>query len=98
MFSVMSLQEYVESQQWRIKPLDANVDDMFRADMVLVGVSSAGEGSLYARGYIFNDSRDLFDDGEVVCTSTIKEIREVEGVRYIETRNTLYRVIGEISK
>lgn len=89
--------EYLQMERDRVLPLDAPIEDKFHADMVLIEVGSFGEDrGYYARGYIFNDSRGVFRNAEIVRTSTIKQIHSAEGVEYIETRNAVYRVIGLI--
>ena len=95
----MSMSKELEiygTESWRVLPVDAKLSDKFRADMILLGIGefpAEMNGGSYARGRIFNDSRGIFLDGEVVRTSTIKDQFELNGVRYIETRNTLYKLI-----
>lgn len=80
-------------KDWRILPLDAKPEDKFRADMVLVSYDRFPTGAMFAYGYVYNDSRELFHDGQDVRTSTIKNVYREDGVTYIETRNTIYRLI-----
>lgn len=46
-------------------------------------------------GAIYNDSRDKFPDGEFIRSSTIVDDSVRDGVRYIETRNSIYEVIEQ---
>lgn len=80
-------------KSWRILPLDAKPEDKFRADMVLASYHDFPSGAMSAYGYIYNDSRELFHDGQDIRTSAIKNVYREEGVTYIETRNTIYRLI-----
>lgn len=89
--------EILEGAHWRILQKDAAPADKFRADMELICIGEFSEGDQFARGLIWNDSRGIFFDGEVVRTSVIKDIYEVDGETFIETRNTLYRVIGDVN-
>ena len=94
----MSLtREILEGAGWRILPKDAAPTEKFRADMGLISIGKFPEGENYARGYIVNDSRGIFPDGEIIRTSVIKDIYEVDGETIIETRNTLYRVTGDVN-
>lgn len=81
-------------KSWRILPLDAEREDKFRADMVLLSYHHFSSGAgVSAYGYIYNDSRELFHDGQDVRTSVVKNVFAEGGFTYIETRNTVYRVI-----
>lgn len=48
-------------------------------------------------GYIFEDTHTHgnhpFPNGSYIFTSTIQDITQVEGVTYIITRNTVYKLI-----
>lgn len=86
--------EFFGDSSWRILPLDAKPEDKFVADMVFDSLDSKMfVGHTVAHGYIYNDSRGIFRDGDPVRTSTVKQIIEVDGETYIETRNTMYRLI-----
>lgn len=88
------LKEMLEGSQWRILPLDALPEDKFVAQMVFRSLDSEMfPGSTVAHGYIYNDSRGLFEDGEPVRTSAVKQMFSVDGEHFIETRNTIYRLI-----
>lgn len=91
----MSLtREILEGSAWRILPLDAKPEDKFVAEMRLNRLDSdMFPGHTVAHGNVFNDSRGIFPDGERVRTSTIVRIFNVDGDDYIETRNTLYKMI-----
>lgn len=91
----MSLtREILEGSSWRVLPLDAKPEDKFVAEMELIALdSNMFPGHTVAHGYVRNDSRGIFFDGERVRTSSIARIFEVDGVEFIETRNTLYKMI-----
>lgn len=84
-----------EVEGWRVLPEDAKVSEKFKADMMLleIGTFFNPDHGQFARGRIFNDSRGIFRDGDVVRTSTIKDRFELNGVKYIETRNTIYKLV-----
>lgn len=90
------LREMLEGSKWRILPLDALPSDKFVAEMVFKRLDDEMfPGHTVAHGNIYNDSRGLFRDGEPVRTSSIKDIHNVNGVTYIETRNTMYKLIEQ---
>lgn len=90
------VREFFGDSSWRILPLDAKPEDKFVAEMVFNRLDTEMfPGSTVAHGRIYNDSRGIFVDGEVVRTSTVKQIVEIDGETYIETRNTMYRLIKE---
>lgn len=92
---IMSLQALFEQDDsWRILPLDAAPEDKFVADMVFKCLDNEMfPGHTVAHGYIYNDSRGLFRDGDKVRTSSVKRVVEIAGATYIETRNTMYKLI-----
>ena len=92
----MSLtKEILEGNTWRILPLDALPEDKFVADMVFKTLDTYQfPGHTVAHGFIYNDSRGIFPDGSPVRTSPVARIFEVDGVQFIETRNTIYKIIG----
>lgn len=92
---IMSLQELFEQDDsWRILPLDAVPEDKFVADMVFKSLDTEMfPGHTVAHGYIYNDSRNLFRDGDKARTSSVKRVVEIDGATYIETRNTMYKLI-----
>lgn len=49
-----------------------------------------------AFGHIYNDKRGRFPDGTEVKTSLVKEIVVKEDTTYIVTRNSVYKVVGEL--
>jgi hypothetical protein len=86
--------EFFGDPSWRILPEDAIPQDKFVADMKLIRLDSEMfPGSKVAHGRVYNDSRGIFRDGDVVRTSVIKDIYEKDGHIYIETRNTMYRLV-----
>jgi hypothetical protein len=46
-------------------------------------------------GLIYNDSRDRFNDGDSVVTSSIVSLSMEDGYVLLETVNTTYRIITE---
>lgn len=87
--------EFFGDSSWRILPLDAAPADKFVAEMVFKRLDDVMfPGHTVAHGLIYNDSRGIFRDGEPVRTSTVKQIVEIAGDLYIETRNTMYKVIN----
>lgn len=92
----MSLtRELLEGNSWRVLPLDALPQDKFVAEMVFRGLDTTMfPGHTVAHGFIYNDSRGIFMDGEPVRTSTVANIYIVGGTYFIETRNTIYKIIG----
>lgn len=90
----MSLSQELEDRSWRILPLDAKPEDKFTAEMVFESIYAIGVDTFVATGYIYNDSRNLFPDGSPVRTSPIKDVYAQDGQQYIETRNTMYKIIG----
>lgn len=91
----MSLtREILEGSSWRMLPLDALPEDKFVADMVFDSLdTNMFPGHTVAHGFVYNDSRGIFNDGCPVRTSTVVRIFSVEGEQFIETRNTIYRLI-----
>lgn len=87
--------EFFGDSSWRILPLDAAPADKFVAEMVFKRLDDEMfPGHTVAHGLIYKDSRGIFRDGEPVRTSTVKQIVEINGELYIETRNTMYKVIN----
>lgn len=90
------VKEFFGDSSWRILPLDAAPADKFVAEMVFGRLDhDMFPGSTVAHGHIYNDSRGIFRDGDRVRTSTVKQIVEIDGVTYIETRNTMYKLIEQ---
>lgn len=90
------IKELTGDTSWRILPLDALPEDKFVADMVFRSFDAQMfPGSTVAHGYIYNDSRGIFPDGSPVRTSGVKRIFTVGNDNFIETRNTIYRVIDK---
>jgi hypothetical protein len=88
------VKEFFGDSSWRILPLDAKPEDKFMAEMVFDRLDNESfPGHEVAHGRIYNDSRGIFLDGERVRTSTVKNIFTNDGETYIETRNTLYKLI-----
>ena len=87
--------EILEGSAWRVLPLDALPEDKFVADMVFHSLDTKMfPGHTVAHGFIHNDSRGIFNDGDPVRTSTVARVFSVDGTQYIETRNTIYKIIG----
>ncbi len=63
--------------------------------MQLIDIGIFPDGGHYARGKIYEDGRGIFLDGEILRTSVIKNIYEVDGEIFIETRNTVYHITGD---
>lgn len=90
------VKEFFGDISWRVLPLDAAPADKFVAEMVFSSLDTEMfPGSTVAHGYIYNDSRGVFRDGDRVRTSTVKQIVEIHGETYIETRNTMYKLIKQ---
>lgn len=90
------VKEFFGDSSWRILPLDAAPEDKFVAEMVFGRLDDQlFPGSVVAHGYVYNDSRYIFSDGDAVRTSTVKQIVEIDGEIYIETRNTMYKLIDK---
>lgn len=87
------IKEYGTHAEWRILPVGAPVADKHKADLHLIRFGTFASGEEYAYGLIFNDSRHLFLDNTDVRTSMIVDKYEIDGVKYVETRNTLYKLI-----
>jgi hypothetical protein len=88
--------EFFGDSSWRILPLDTAPADKFVAEMVFGRFDDQMfPGSTVAHGHIYNDSRGIFYDGSPVRTSTVKQVVEIDGVTYIETRNTMYKLIDK---
>lgn len=88
------LSEILGDSSWRILPLDAMPGEKFVADMKFRSLDTKMfPGHTVAHGYIYNDSRCIFQDGEVIRTSTVKRMFTVGDEHFIETRNTIYRLI-----
>lgn len=88
------LSEILGDSSWRILPLDTLPADKFVADMKFRSLDTKMfPGHTVAHGYIYNDSRGIFQDGEVIRTSTVKQMFTVGDEHFIETRNTIYRLI-----
>ena len=88
--------EFFGDRSWRVLPLDALPSEKFVADMVFDSLDfEMFPGDVVAHGRIYNDSRGIFFDGERVRTSSVKQIVEVGGQMYVETRNTMYRLIDK---
>lgn len=87
--------EILEGSSWRMLPLDTLPADKFVADMVFDCFDDIiFPGVTVARGFIYNDSRGIFYDGDPVRTSTVVRVFSVDGQQFIETRNTIYKIIG----
>lgn len=90
------VKEFFGDSSWRILPADARPADKFVAEMVFHRLDTdMFPGSTVAHGYVYNDSRGIFRDGDRVRTSTVKQIVEIDGEVYIETRNTMYKLIKQ---
>jgi hypothetical protein len=90
------VKEFFGDSSWRILPLDTAPADKFVAEMVFGRFDDQMfPGSTVAHGHIYNDSRGIFYDGSPVRTSTVKQVVEIDGVTYIETRNTMYKLIDK---
>lgn len=90
------VKEFFGDSSWRILPLDAKPADKFVAEMVFSRFDDLMfPGHTVAHGHIYNDSRGIFRDGEPVRTSTVKQVVEIDGEKYIETRNTMYKLIDK---
>ena len=88
--------EFFGDSSWRIKPLDALPSEKFVAEMVFKRLDDQMfPGHTVVHGLIYNDSRGIFRDGDRVRTSTVKQIVEIDGELYIETRNTMYKLIEQ---
>lgn len=92
----MSLtREVLEGTSWRMLPLDALPEDKFVADMKFECFDDIlFPGVTVAHGRVYNDSRGIFCNGEMVRTSTVVRVFSVGDEQFIETRNTIYRIIG----
>lgn len=89
------LKEIFEGSEWRVLPEDALPVDKFVAEIRFSRFDTdMFPGSTVAHGHIFNDSRGIFQDGDRVRTSAVKRVVEVDGEVYIETRNTMYKVLN----
>lgn len=84
----------MSGKDWRIKPVDAQREDKYKADMAFTRFIQHTDDQYFATGFVYNDSRSLFLDGDSVRTSLVKDVFEVDGEVFIETRNTIYRVIN----
>ncbi len=90
------VKEFFGDSSWRILPVDAKPEDKFVAEMVFERLDNEMfPGSTVAHGFIYNDSRGIFLDGDRVRTSTVKQIVEIDGDTYIETRNTMYKLVDK---
>jgi len=90
------VKEFFGDSSWRILPLDAAPSDKFVAEMVFSRLDDQlFPGHTVAHGYVYNDSRGIFSDGDPVRTSTVKQVVEIDGEMYIETRNTMYKLIDK---
>lgn len=90
------VKEFFGDSSWRILPEDALPEDKFVAEMRFGRFDTEMfPGSTVAHGHIFNDSRGIFLDGDRVRTSAIKATYVIDGQPYIETRNTVYKVINK---
>lgn len=87
--------EILEGSSWRMLPLDTLPEDKFVAEMVFDSFdTNMFPGHTVARGFIYNDSRGIFCDGDPVRTSTVARVFSVDDQQFIETRNTIYKIIG----
>lgn len=87
--------EFFGDTSWRILPMDAAPEDKFVAEMIFRRLDDQMfPGNTVAHGYIYNDSRGIFADGGPVRTSLVKQIVEIDGQLYIETRNTMYKILN----
>ncbi len=55
-----------------------------------MGVGTKGEYVYW--GYIYNDKRKRFRNGDNVRTSLVDREEEIDGERYIITQNSVYKV------
>lgn len=65
----------------------------YDADFKLFEMIST-ESGMKMFGEIFNDSKNRFDDGEFVRTSSVDRILHEGGTMFVITANTTYRIIG----
>ncbi|ATN92803.1 hypothetical protein QGX11_gp040 [Pseudomonas phage PPSC2] len=89
------VKEFFGDSSWRILPEDALPADKHVAEMKFSRMDTdMFPGHTVAHGHIYNDSRGIFLDGDRVRTSTVKQVVEVDGELYIETRNTMYKILN----
>lgn len=90
------IREELLGSDWRILPSDALPSEKHVAEMMFSRFDDEMfPGSTVAHGCIFKDSRGIFKDGEKVRTSTVKQVVVVDDEVYIETRNTMYKIINK---
>lgn len=90
------VREHFTGSAWRTLPLDAFPEEKHVAEMRFDCFDDKMfPGHTVAHGRIYNDSRGIFDDGDPVRTSTVKQVVVVDDEVYIETRNTMYKVINK---
>lgn len=90
------IREHFTGSEWRILPLDALPEEKYVAEMQFDSFDDTlFPGDTVARGRIYNDSRGIFDDGDPVRTSTVKQVVVVGDDVYIETRNTMYKILNK---
>lgn len=90
------VREHFTGSEWRILPMDALPSEKHVASMWFDSFDDKMfPGHTVAHGFIYNDSRGIFEDDSPVRTSSVKQVVEVEGEFYIETRNTMYHVINK---
>lgn len=88
--------ERYTGSEWRILPVDALPSEKHVAEMMFDCFDSKMfPGHTVAHGRIYNDSRGIFEDGDPVRTSTVKNVLQIADTVYIETRNTMYKVINK---
>ena len=90
------VREHFTGSDWRMLPLDALPSEKHVAEMRFDCFDDKMfPGHTVAHGLIYNDSRGIFEDGDPVRTSTVKQVVVVDDEVYIETRNTMYIVINK---
>ena len=55
-------------------------------------------GNKVAQGCIFNDEKGRFEDGTYIHTSSIVKEFEEDEKHFIETKNSVYELRGEITR
>lgn len=90
------IRERFTGSEWRMLPVDALPSEKHVAEMMFDCFDDKlFPGYTVAHGRIYNDSRGIFEDGDPVRTSTVKQVVQMGEDVYIETRNTMYKLINK---
>ena len=64
------------------------------ADVKLIEMFQMPTGEVQMIAKVYNDSKLRFEDGDKIRTTYVVKITHDHNYMFVETRNTVYRIIG----